>query len=179
MDDNFVSCVYLGELLFYVVRNAKYPDGSILHRFAAINYVAGIKKLTGAPYCHPPDELNDDGLSPLLVALKYMAPEAIECLLELDVDVLRPDPETSRTPVQLLLTDIEFWDKEQFSEIALLLLKKGIMAFMLLPPKFSDGFTHIPKIELMESEKLRFELLGAKETTVSKWFSEIKKLPVL
>jgi hypothetical protein len=121
--------VYRGELLFYAVRNAKYPDGSILHRFAAINYVAGIKKLTGAPYCHPPDELNDDGVSPLVVALKHRAPEAAACLLELDVDVMRLDRETSRTPVQLLLTDIEFWDKEQFSKIALLLLKKGSIGF--------------------------------------------------
>jgi hypothetical protein len=118
--------------------------------------------------------LNDDDLSPLLVALKHRAPEAAECLLELDVNVLRPDRETSRTPVQLLLTDIEFWNKEQFSKIALLLLKKGILAFMLLPPKYPDGFPPLPKIELIESEKLRFELLGAKETTVSKWVSEIK-----
>jgi hypothetical protein len=41
---------------------------------------------------------------------------------------------------------------------------------MLLPPKFSDGFTYIPKIELMESEKVRFELLGAKEITVLNGF---------
>ena len=43
--------------------------GSVLHYFAAINYVAGIEMITAAPYNHPPDVLNMSGYSPLLIGL--------------------------------------------------------------------------------------------------------------
>ena len=77
--------------------------GSILHCFATINYAAGIRKLTGAPYNLPPDELNGAGYSPLLMALKHRSLEAVEALVEHNVDVTRYEPELQKTATELLI----------------------------------------------------------------------------
>ena len=74
-----------------------------LHCFATINYAAGIRKLTGAPYNLPPDELNGAGYSPLLMALKHRSLEAVEALVEHNVDVTRYEPELQKTATELLI----------------------------------------------------------------------------
>lgn len=62
--------------------------GGILHYFAAHNYAAGIKKLTREPHNLPPDKLNQEGYSPLLIAVKDQSLDAMVALLRLDVDIM-------------------------------------------------------------------------------------------
>lgn len=69
------------------------------------------------------------GHSPLLVGLRLRNPEAVLYLLRLDVDVMRMDPETCLTPLQLLFANLEFWTEEQFLEAVDALLKKGNYCF--------------------------------------------------
>ena len=93
---------------------------SILHSFATINYAAGIRKLTGAPYNLPPDELNGAGYSPLLMALKHRSLEAVEALVEHNVDVTRYEPELQKTATELLiLTMAEDRDYKERAGISL------------------------------------------------------------
>ena len=77
--------------------------GSILHYFSAINYAAGIEKLTGAPYNLPLDELNGAGYSPLLIALNHHSLEAVEELVKHSPDVTRYDPKRKETATELLM----------------------------------------------------------------------------
>ena len=77
--------------------------GSILHYFSAINYAAGIEKLTGAPYNLPLDELNGAGYSPLLIALNHHSLEAVEELVKHSPDVTRYDPKRKGTATELLM----------------------------------------------------------------------------
>ena len=83
------------------INDSKY--GSILHLFAAINYAAGIEKLTGAPYNLPLDELNGAGYSPLLIALNHHSLEAVEELVKHSPDVTRYDPKRKETATELLM----------------------------------------------------------------------------
>ena len=77
--------------------------GSILHYFSAINYAAGIEKLTGAPYNLPLDELNGAGSSPLLIALQRHSQEAVEELVKHSPDVTIYDPKSTKTATELLM----------------------------------------------------------------------------
>ena len=77
--------------------------GSILHYFSAINYAAGIEKLTGAPYNLPLDELNGAGYSPLLIALNHHSLEAVEELVKRSPDVTIYDPKSKKTAIELLM----------------------------------------------------------------------------
>ena len=83
------------------INDSKY--GSILHLFAAINYAAGIEKLTGAPYNLPLDELNGAGYSPLLIALQHHSQEAVEELVKHSPDVTIYDPKSTKTATELLM----------------------------------------------------------------------------
>ena len=83
------------------INDSKY--GSILHYFSAINYAAGIEKLTGAPYNLPLDELNGAGYSPLLIALNHHSLEAVEELVKHSPDVTRYDPKSKGTATELLI----------------------------------------------------------------------------
>ena len=83
------------------INDSKY--GSILHLFAAINYAAGIEKLTGAPYNLPLDELNGAGYSPLLIALNHHSLEAVEELVKHSPDVTIYDPKSKKTAIELLM----------------------------------------------------------------------------
>ena len=83
------------------INDSKY--GSILHLFAAINYAAGIEKLTGAPYNLPLDELNGAGYSPLLIALNHYSQEAVEELVKHSPDVTIYDPKSKKTAIELLM----------------------------------------------------------------------------
>jgi ankyrin repeat protein len=97
---------------------------SLIHYFAIINYATGIKTLASAPFLHPPDLLDHEGKSPLLVALNMKSLNAVQQLLEYDVDVERLDPKLKLTPFQLLFLD-ELRVKEDHLEIVDKLLEKG------------------------------------------------------
>jgi hypothetical protein len=77
--------------------------GSVLHYLAAINYARGVEMLTEYPYLHPPDILNSAQLSPLMVGLNNKCWDAVQVLLDRDVNVERLDPVKMMTPLQLLL----------------------------------------------------------------------------
>jgi hypothetical protein len=112
--------------------------GSVLHYFAAINYVTGMERLTAAPYCHPPDVPNRAGYSPLLIGLNNRCLEAVSWLLDLDVDVERLDPAKKATPLQLLIKDV-LRILDIHLEIVDKLLKKGISILKGLSHQFELG----------------------------------------
>ncbi len=99
--------------------------GSVLHYFAAINYVKGIKKIVEAPFSYPADETNKEKLSPLLMGFRAGSLDAIlELLEDRDVDVERLDEHKQLRPLQLLIKDV-LTIKDKHLAIVDKLLEKG------------------------------------------------------
>lgn len=105
--------------------------GSVLHYFAAIDYVAGIEKLVGEPYFHPADELNKAEYSPLLIGLHNRSMGAVSQLLRSNLNVARPDPKEHLTPLQLLIKYALEIHTEHL-EIVDQLLEKGMQIYFRL-----------------------------------------------
>jgi hypothetical protein len=79
--------------------------GSVLHYLAAVDHLAGIRKLVGAPYNHPYDILNNRGDTPLLMGIQSYSWSAVFQLLDLDVDVNRRYGSRQQTALQFITLD--------------------------------------------------------------------------
>jgi ankyrin repeat protein len=103
--------------------------GSILHYFAAMDYVKGIRQLAAAPYHHPPDIENQDGATPLLLAIRSNSFDAIKQLLELEVNVQRTYSKGQQTALRLIAQEwLESNDETTIHEIPIIvnkLVEKG------------------------------------------------------
>jgi Ankyrin repeats (3 copies) len=72
--------------------------GSILHYFAAVNYVYGIRMLASAPFNHPPDMPNQSGHTPVMVGILTNSLDAVLQLLDFDIDLTRKCPLPPKLP---------------------------------------------------------------------------------
>ena len=80
-----------------------YTKGSLLHCFTSVDFHTGVKQLLDAPFLHPPDLPDGQGITPLLLALSLGHLACAKEILAHEIDVTLLHPIQHLSPLQLLI----------------------------------------------------------------------------
>jgi ankyrin repeat protein len=115
--------------------------GSVLHYFAAIDYAKGIQQLASEPHNHPPDLRNDEGDTPLQVAIKSHSFAAVLQLLALGVDIEYPGWSALQIITQEWLNTDDEDIKVNHAVVMDKLFKKGKVYYQINRTTFKGNLT--------------------------------------